>query len=86
MTAVNDKDLLRNILRLPAPYGGMDLTELRQIKALEEENSRLKRIVTDGTNTHVARNTAEFVSAQVHMKSEDVGPSRLSISVANGCF
>ncbi len=28
-------------------YGGMDLTEMRRLKSLEEENGRLKRLVAD---------------------------------------
>ena len=33
------------IHRWQARYGGMTLSELRRLKALEEENARLKRIV-----------------------------------------
>jgi len=33
------------IHRWKSKYGGMTLSELRQLKALEEENARLKRIV-----------------------------------------
>jgi putative transposase len=32
-----------------AKYGGMDVNELKRIKELEEENSRLKRIVANMT-------------------------------------
>ena len=32
-----------------AKYGGMDVNELKRVKQLEEENSRLKRIVADMT-------------------------------------
>ena len=28
-------------------YGGMDVTEMRRLKSLEEENGRLKRLVAD---------------------------------------
>jgi putative transposase len=35
----------QTIYRWKSKYGGMDKTELRQLKRLEEENSRLKRIV-----------------------------------------
>ena len=34
------------IHRWKARYGGMTLTELKRLKALEEENARLKRIVS----------------------------------------
>lgn len=30
-----------------AKYGGMDVNELKRVKDLEEENSRLKKIVAD---------------------------------------
>ena len=33
------------IHRWKSRYGGMNLSELKRLKALEEENSRLKRIV-----------------------------------------
>lgn len=33
------------IQRWKARYGGMTLTEMKRLKALEEENARLKRIV-----------------------------------------
>lgn len=32
-----------------AKYGGMDVNELRRVKDLEDENSRLKRIVANMT-------------------------------------
>jgi len=32
-----------------AKYGGLDVSEARRLKLLEEENSRLKRIVADLT-------------------------------------
>jgi putative transposase len=33
--------------RWKAKFGGMDVSEVRRLKALEEENSRLKRLVAD---------------------------------------
>ncbi len=33
--------------RWKAKYGGMDVNEARRLKALEEENRRLKRLVAD---------------------------------------
>jgi putative transposase len=33
--------------RWRAKYGGMDVNEARRLRALEEENSRLKRLVAD---------------------------------------
>ena len=46
-----DYGVLRaTIHRSKARYGGMALIELRQLKALEEENARLKRMVVNGTN------------------------------------
>lgn len=35
----------QTIYRWKAKYGGLDKTDLRQLKTLEEENARLKRIV-----------------------------------------
>ena len=33
--------------RWKAKFGGMDISEARRLKALEEENGRLKRLVAD---------------------------------------
>ena len=33
--------------RWKAKFGGMDLSEARRLRALEEENTRLKRLVAD---------------------------------------
>lgn len=33
--------------RWKAKFGGMDVSEARRLKALEEENTRLKRLVAD---------------------------------------
>ena len=33
--------------RWKAKYGGLDINEVRRLKALETENSRLKRLVAD---------------------------------------
>ena len=35
----------QTIYRWRAKYGGLDVSEAKRLKALEEENSRLKRIV-----------------------------------------
>jgi putative transposase len=32
-----------------AKYGGLDVSEARRLKALEEENSKLKRLLADAT-------------------------------------
>ncbi len=39
----------QTIYNWKAKYGGMDVNELKRVKQLEEENSRLKRIVADMT-------------------------------------
>ena len=36
-----------NLLQLESQYGGMSVNELKRVKELEEENSRLKRIVAN---------------------------------------
>jgi putative transposase len=33
--------------KLKAKYGGMDLSDTKRLKQLEEENARLKRLVAD---------------------------------------
>jgi putative transposase len=35
------------IYRWKSQYGGMEINELKKLKALEEENRRLKRLVAD---------------------------------------
>jgi putative transposase len=37
-----------------AKYGGMDVNELKRVKALEEENSRLKRMYANLSLVHEA--------------------------------
>ena len=37
-----------------AKYGGMDVSEARRLKALEEENAKLKRMLADSMLDHVA--------------------------------
>jgi putative transposase len=51
---VSVRDLVRkygvseqSIYRWRAKFGGMDVSEARRLKALEEENRRLKRMVAD---------------------------------------
>lgn len=39
----------QTIYNWKAKYGGMDVNELKRVKELEDENSRLKRIVADMT-------------------------------------
>jgi len=53
-TGIPVADLLRKhnisqgtFYRWKAKFGGMDVSEARRLKALEEENSRLKRLVAD---------------------------------------
>ena len=36
-----------DLLQLEAKYGGMDVDEARRLRALEDENGRLKRLVAD---------------------------------------
>ena len=37
-----------------AKYGGMDVSEARRLKALEEENAKLKRLLADSMLDNVA--------------------------------
>ena len=53
-TGVRVADLCRkhgvsnaSIYKWKAKYGGMDVSEARRLKALEEENARLKKLLAD---------------------------------------
>jgi putative transposase len=41
--------------KLKAKYGGMDLSDAKRLKQLEEENARLKRLVADVMLDNVVR-------------------------------
>jgi putative transposase len=43
-----------NIYKWKARYGGMDVSEARRLKTLEEENARLKRLLADAMLDNVA--------------------------------
>ena len=43
-----------SIYKWKAKYGGMDVSEARRLKALEEENARLKRLLPDAMLDNVA--------------------------------
>ena len=44
------------LYRWKQQYGGMELDELKELKALREENARLKRVVADqALNIHVLK-------------------------------
>ena len=43
-----------SIYKWKARYGGMDVSEARRLKTLEEENARLKRLLADAMLDHVA--------------------------------
>jgi len=38
---------LRRFYKLKAKYGGMDLSDTKRLKQLEDENAKLKRLVAD---------------------------------------
>ena len=46
-----------------AKYGGMEASDLRRMKHLDEENARLKRMYADPSLTHEA--TKDFVKKRV---------------------
>ena len=55
-SGISVADLLREhniaqgtFYRWKAKFGGMDVSEAKRLKALEEENARLKRLVTEQT-------------------------------------
>lgn len=39
-----------SIYKWKAKYGGMDVSEARRMKALEDENARLKKLLADSTS------------------------------------
>jgi len=41
--------------KLKAEFGGLDVSEARRLKALEDENSRLKRMLADAMLDNAAR-------------------------------
>ena len=43
-----------SIYKWKARYGGMDVSEARRLKTLEEENARLKRLLADAMLDNVA--------------------------------
>ena len=43
-----------SIYKLKTRYGGMDVSEARRLKTLEEENARLKRLLADAMLDNVA--------------------------------
>jgi putative transposase len=43
-----------SIYKSNAKYGGMDVSEAKRLKALEEENSKLKRMLADAMLDNVA--------------------------------
>ena len=43
-----------SVYKWKAKYGGMDVSEARRLKALEEENAKLKRMLADSMLDNVA--------------------------------
>ena len=41
------RDIVGDVLRLEAKFGGMDVSDAKRLKALEEENAKLKRLYAD---------------------------------------
>ena len=41
-------------MRTKAKYGGLDVSEARRLKALEDENAKLKRMLADAMLDNVA--------------------------------
>ena len=48
------RDQLADVLQVKAKFGGMDISETRKLKALEEEKGRLKRMLADAMLDNVA--------------------------------
>ena len=41
------RDLERDLLQVESKYGGLEVCEARRLKALEEENRRLKKLLAE---------------------------------------
>ena len=41
------RDLGSNVLQIQAKFGGMDVSDARKLKALEEENAKLKKLLAE---------------------------------------
>jgi putative transposase len=41
------RDLGRDLLKWKAKYGGLEVSEARRLKALEDENRRLKKLLAE---------------------------------------
>ncbi len=72
------------IHRWKSKYGGMTLSELKRLKALEEENARLKRIVAQQAldnellreiNSKNGKPSCPKVSSEVSGKTKEVFPA-----------
>ncbi len=72
------------IHRWKGKYGGMTVSELKRLKALEEENARLKRIVAQqaldnellrGINSKNGKPSCPKVSSEVSGKTKDDLPA-----------
>ena len=48
------RDQHGDVLRLEAKFGGMDVSEARRLKQLEDENAKLKRLLADAMLDNVA--------------------------------
>ena len=45
---------LADVLQVKARFGGLDVSEARRLKALEDENAKLKRMLADAMLDNVA--------------------------------
>lgn len=45
---------LADVFKWKARFGGMDVSEARRLKALEDENAKLKRLLADAMLDNVA--------------------------------
>ncbi len=69
-----------------AKYGGMEVSDLRRMKHLDEENARLKRMVADLSLTHEA--TKDFIKKGLVMQQRREAVSDLvsqGVSVKAAC-
>ena len=48
------RDQRGHVLRRKAKFGGLDVSEARRLKALEDENTKLKKLLADAMLDNVA--------------------------------
>ena len=70
--------------KLKAKYGGMDLSDAKRLKQLEDENAKLKRLVADGVCQSscppISCGVSDFSGADFGFWVEPDGSGRLPVA------